>query len=245
MSSTLFFAGIYHKNSFSGVVLSAIGIIFWVVLLLCDFIKFSAEACQRCCSKSEQTDEDKAAPYPINIVSHPTFPQTVPKSLSSRQLEQKTIRNFTRNGQVNEEVILKLYLDQDAFAYYSKARNCEKEEDNCVICLEALTTRWRLVPCGHASFCSDCSQKIFKEVGSISRCPLCRTEIKQVNSETARSVNGHSCGLVQIPNWNSSVNPPNYLCPRLPPKTFVKFRENEICCSCCKILQIFIKNYTQ
>ena len=184
------------------------GFTFLVILVL-----FNAVACRRCSSKSVQTEKDKATPYPINIVSHPTFRQPVPKSLSSHQLEQNTIRNDTRDGKGNEEVILKIYLDQDAFAYYSKARNCEIEE-NCVICFEALTTRWRLVPCGHASFCFDCSQKIFKEDDSISRCPLCRTQIKQVNSETALTINDsihvdykkRSSGL-RLPWWfvSSSV----------------------------------------
>ena len=61
----------------------------------------------------------------------------------------------------------------------SDETNSTREE--CVVCLGPQHPRGRLVPCGHASFCYQCSSRI--SVGQDPRCPLCRTPIQQVNLE--------------------------------------------------------------
>ena len=53
--------------------------------------------------------------------------------------------------------------------------------EECVVCLGPQHPRGRLVPCGHASFCYQCSLRI--SVGQDPRCPLCRTTIQHVNRE--------------------------------------------------------------
>ena len=53
--------------------------------------------------------------------------------------------------------------------------------EDCVVCLGPQRPRGRLVPCGHASFCFDCSSRVSQ--GQDPRCPLCRTPIQQVNQE--------------------------------------------------------------
>ena len=57
-------------------------------------------------------------------------------------------------------------------------------DECCTICFEQVNQRGRLVPCGHASFCFGCSQKISRQ--KQPTCPLCRTLIVQVNSEKAQ-----------------------------------------------------------
>ena len=61
----------------------------------------------------------------------------------------------------------------------SDETNSTREE--CVVCLGPQHPKGRLVPCGHASFCYQCSSRI--SVGQDPRCPLCRTPIQQANSE--------------------------------------------------------------
>ena len=48
-------------------------------------------------------------------------------------------------------------------------------EQICVVCLSQRTNTWVFMPCRHASFCSDCSERIIT-LGQ--QCPVCRSIIE-------------------------------------------------------------------
>ena len=47
----------------------------------------------------------------------------------------------------------------------------------CTICCNPRQKTYAFVPCGHASFCNDCSSSIFARQGT---CPICRTHINSM-----------------------------------------------------------------
>ena len=114
------------------------------------------------------------------------YSQTMP-SLRSHELEMNSsVKRNLRSKENNSEVILSC-TDLDASSkLWKESKASDMEDSSCVICFEPLTSRGRFIPCGHASFCFDCGQKIAKQ--DESRCPLCRTEIQQVNNETVISM---------------------------------------------------------
>ncbi|XP_048208289.1 E3 ubiquitin-protein ligase NEURL3 [Perognathus longimembris pacificus] len=48
--------------------------------------------------------------------------------------------------------------------------------EECVICFHNAAST-RLLPCGHADFCSACAQRVFRDS---ARCPVCRWQIDEV-----------------------------------------------------------------
>ena len=128
----------------------------------------------RCC-KSELTDENRSS---SPVTNHPVL-----NSSRSHQLRQT---RSERIGSENNAVVSSSCTNWNTSANYSKATKTSDTEDRCVICFEPLISRGRLVPCGHLSFCSNCCEKIAK--WDDSSCPLCRTEIQQVNFEIVISV---------------------------------------------------------
>ena len=52
----------------------------------------------------------------------------------------------------------------------------EDKENMCVVCME-LPSKTAMVPCGHASFCEDCANRLKSDEG---RCAVCRTNIQTV-----------------------------------------------------------------
>ena len=134
----------------------------------------------RCC-KSELTDENRSS---SPVTNHPVLNSSRSHQLrqsSNAQLSRQH-RNFRRIDTGNTGEVILSCTDWETFGNYSKASETSDKEESCAICFEPLTSRGRLVPCGHASFCYNCSQKIYEQ--DDSRCPLCRTEIQQVNLET-------------------------------------------------------------
>ena len=57
------------------------------------------------------------------------------------------------------------------------------QQEDCIICYESPTSKGRLSPCGHSSFCFNCCIQLAKHPNA--RCPLCRTLITQVKQENA------------------------------------------------------------
>ncbi|XP_004483645.2 E3 ubiquitin-protein ligase NEURL3 [Dasypus novemcinctus] len=51
-------------------------------------------------------------------------------------------------------------------------------EEECVICFHRVADA-RLVPCGHAHFCSSCAWRVYRDVAT---CPLCRRAVEAVAS---------------------------------------------------------------
>ena len=124
----------------------------------------------------EQTDEDSPSrdPPTTNAPIPPT--RSILKHRNSIRLYSNKNSEFlfwTKNG----EVILRC-TDWETFDHYPKAIG---PKEDCVICFEPLTSRGRLVPCGHATFCFKCSIKLTEPDKSM--CPLCRTQIQHVNYE--------------------------------------------------------------
>ena len=145
-----------------------------------------------CCPscKSSQTDENAsstpAPPPPINTGHLSNFSRTHQLRQNRNAKLSRQQRNFGKIGKGNNGEVILSCTDWETFAKDTKATKTSDKEESCVICFEPLTSRGRLVPCGHASFCFNCGQKISQQDGS--RCPLCRTEINQVNFETAISI---------------------------------------------------------
>ena len=52
----------------------------------------------------------------------------------------------------------------------------EDKENMCVVCME-LPSKTAMVPCGHASFCEECANRLKSDEG---RCAVCRTNIQTV-----------------------------------------------------------------
>ena len=47
---------------------------------------------------------------------------------------------------------------------------------NCTVCLGPRILTWLLMPCRHATFCTDCSQQLI-DLGQ--SCPICRSNIDE------------------------------------------------------------------
>ena len=128
---------------------------------------------------------------PIILSALPTdrsHSQPMP-SLRSQEIEMNSSvkRNF-RSKENKSGVILSCTDLGASSKFWKETKTSDMEDSDCVICFEPLTSRGRFIfPCGHATFCFDCGQKIAKQ--DESRCPLCRTEIRQVNNGTVISMN--------------------------------------------------------
>ena len=70
------------------------------------------------------------------------------------------------------------------------------QEEDCVVCLQAQSPRGRLLPCGHASFCFDCCQKLARQPEP--KCPLCRTAISSLSRDNGYVPCGSGCHLCRI-----------------------------------------------
>ena len=153
----------------------------WIILIFCTVFLVLLHSCFKA-SQTEENASSTPAPPPLSSSrSHPLL-----KHYRNAELNRQH-KNFGRISKGNDrEVILSCTCtDWETFANFAKPTSTSDKEKSCVICFEPMTSRGRLVPCGHSSFCSNCSQKISKL--DDSRCPLCRTEIQQVNFETVIS----------------------------------------------------------
>ena len=120
---------------------------------------------------SEQTDEDSPSRDPPTTNAQPT--RSILKHRNCIRLHSNKNFSTEKNG----EVILRC-TDWETFDHDLKTIG---PKEDCVICFEPLTSRGRLVPCGHATFCFKCSIKLTEPDKSM--CPLCRTQIQHVNYE--------------------------------------------------------------
>ena len=177
--ATLVILGIVITHD-QNIKLTELGFAFYMTGVL--FIVLSSS-----CNKS-QTDENTSStptppPLPTNTGYYlSNFSRSHQLRQSSNAQLSRQHRNFRRIDTGNTGEVILSCTDWETFGNYSKASENSDKEESCAICFEPLTSRGRLVPCGHASFCYNCSQKIYKQ--DDSRCPLCRTEIQQVNLET-------------------------------------------------------------
>ena len=177
--ATLVILGIVITHD-QNIKLTELGFAFYMTGVL--FIVLSSS-----CNKS-QTDENTSStptppPLPTNTGYYlSNFSRSHQLRQSSNAQLSRQHGNFRRIGTGNTGEVILSCTDWETFGNYSKASETSDKEESCAICFEPLTSRGRLVPCGHASFCYNCSQKIYKQ--DDSRCPLCRTEIQQVNLET-------------------------------------------------------------
>ena len=68
-------------------------------------------------------------------------------------------------------------------SHAAKKTSAANQQEDCIICYESPTSKGRLGPCGHSSFCFNCCIQLAKQPNA--RCPLCRTLITQVKQENA------------------------------------------------------------
>lgn len=100
-----------------------------------------------------------------------TFSESLKKSMSLKVVEVVNRLNQQAGNSVAQMFSqVQAKLDDADLGYDLNAHNPEKMM--CCICLEAFAST-RLKPCNHSEFCAAC-------VGKLSKCPLCRQDINEI-----------------------------------------------------------------
>ena len=73
-------------------------------------------------------------------------------------------------GKIHDKVSL-----QEDISNESEGEDVEIAEKACVVCFLQRVTTWIFMPCRHANFCGDCSDRLR---GLEQTCPICRTQIE-------------------------------------------------------------------
>ena len=152
----------------------------WIISIFCTVFFVLLHSCFKASQTEENASSTPAPPPPSFSRSH-QLRQNGNAELSRQH------KNFGRSSKGNNREVILSCTNWETFANVFEDTKTSDKEKSCVICFEPMTSWGRLVPCGHSSFCVDCSQKISKP--DDSTCPLCRTEIHQVNFEPVISMN--------------------------------------------------------
>ena len=151
----------------------------WIISIFCTVFFVLLHSCFKASQTEENASSTPAPPPPSFSRSH-QLRQNGNAELSRQH------KNFGRSSKGNNREVILSCTNWETFANVFEDTKTSDKEKSCVICFEPMTSWGRLVPCGHSSFCVDCSQKISKP--DDSTCPLCRTEIHQVNFEPVISI---------------------------------------------------------
>ena len=111
--------------------------------------------------------------------------QTLAPTSPSHEQQQEQQQQPQRKRPLGDVVVERTWCDLNKKKKYSdvaisvveEEEEQEQDKENmCVVCMER-PSKTAMVPCGHASFCEECAERLKSAVG---KCAICRTEIQTV-----------------------------------------------------------------